>query len=260
MGRVGIVPAGGKGSRLAPYPGPKELFPIGWQPYSVDGEIHRRPKVVSQYIVESMVDAGVSEIFFVVGDRKHDVMRYYGSGARFGTRIAYLFQEQADGMVSAVNLVSPWIGDRRVLFGMPDTVFQPPDAMATLVEAHQEHGADVTLGLFTTARPWKFGMVDIDAAGRVVAHMDKPLQTSFTLMWGLAVWEPPFTQLIQEFCATRTTPRADRSELILGDVIDGAMDRGLRVYGYHFANGRYIDIGTYDEIVEAQQIIAEVLR
>lgn len=260
MGRVGIVPAGGKGSRLAPYPGPKELFPIGWQPYSVDGEIHRRPKVVSQYIVESMVDAGVSEIFFVVGDRKHDVMRYYGNGVRFGTRIAYLFQEQADGMVSAINLVSPWIEDRRVLFGMPDTVFQPPDAMARLVQAHEEKGADITLGLFTTTRPWKFGMVDIDDAGRIVAHVDKPLQTSLSLMWGLAVWEQRFTQLIQEVCASPLPSGADRSETVLGDVIDAALARRLRVCGHHFENGRYIDIGTYDEIVEAQQIIAEVLR
>lgn len=261
MGRLsGIVPAGGKGSRLAPYPGPKELFPVGWQPYSVDGEIHRRPKVVSQYVVESMVDAGVSEIFFVVGDRKHDVMRYYGSGARFGTRIAYLFQEQAEGMVNAINLVSPWVGDRRVLFGMPDTVFQPPDAMARLVEAHEERRADVTLGLFSTTRPWKFGMVNTDHTGRVIAHVDKPLQTSFHLMWGMAVWEHSFTQLIQDAGASPRPSSADRTETVLGDVIDAALQRGLDVFGYHFANGRYIDIGTYDEIVEAQQVIADVLR
>ena len=51
---VALIPAAGRGSRLAPFPCPKELFPVGYQDYPVGGTSEKRPKVVSQYLVENM--------------------------------------------------------------------------------------------------------------------------------------------------------------------------------------------------------------
>lgn len=252
---LGIIPAGGRGSRLAPYPGPKELFPIGWQPYRLNGETHRRPKVVSQYVVESMARAGVGHLLMIVGEHKYDLLRYYGSGQRFGVNIAYLFQSEPVGMLNAVDLAYPWARDARVVLGMPDTITQPADAMTELVDAHRRQSADLTLGLFATTRPWKFGMIDIDASGRVRGHVDKPPTTNLTVMWGLAVWEPSFTELIHTICGRST--RADGREPILGDAIDEAIASRLNVRGHRFEAGFYMDIGTYDEIVEAQNALQE---
>lgn len=81
---VGIIPAAGKGTRLAPFPCPKELFPVGYQDYEVKGRIERRPRVVSQYLFEELVLAGAQQIFIVPGEGKHDIARYYGDGRRFG--------------------------------------------------------------------------------------------------------------------------------------------------------------------------------
>lgn len=251
---VGVIPAGGKGSRLAPYPGPKELFPIGWQPYNVNGEVHRRPKVVSQYVLEGIIRAGVNRLFVIVGEHKYDILRYYGSGHRYQAHIAYLFQEEPAGMVHAIDLANPWIRGTRVVFGMPDTIIYPPEAFSILLEQHCAQPADLTLGLFSTTRPEKFGMVAIDPTGRVTAHVDKPHHTSLSLMWGCAVWEPAFTDLIHDVCASIAKP----SELVLGDVIDQAIARRMPIRGHHFVNGSYVDIGTYDEILEAQAKISEV--
>lgn len=255
----GVIPAGGKGSRLAPYPGPKELFPIGWQPYTVNGEIHRRPKVISQYVLENMIQAGVSRILVIVGEHKYDILRYYGSGERFGATISYLFQDEPLGMVHAIDLAYPWTRGGRILFGMPDTIVHPPDAFARLLEEHRAHPADLTLGLFTTNRPEKFGMVEVDATGRVTYHVDKPSHTALKLMWGFAVWEPTFTDLIHEVRTSGKTP-PNQAEPVLGDAIDEALGRGMRVAGHHFSDGFYVDIGTYDEIIEAQTKIAEVQK
>ncbi len=255
---IAIIPAAGRGSRLAPYPGPKELFPIGWQPYSLNGETHRRPKVVSQYIVESMARAGIGRLLVIVGEHKYDLLRYYGSGRRFRVDIAYLFQSEPTGMLPAVDLAYPWACKSRVVLGMPDTVIQPPDAVGELLEAHRRRSADLTLGLFATARPWKFGMIGVDATGRVTTHVDKPAKTDLTLMWGLAVWEPSFTDLIHALCR-HNAPTKGR-EPILGDAIDEALARGLSVWGHRFEPGFYMDIGTYDEIVEAQHALQEDVK
>ncbi len=255
----GVIPAGGRGSRLAPYPGPKELFPIGWQPYSVNGQVHRRPKVVSQYVLEGLIQAGVRQLVVIAGEHKYDLLRYYGSGDRFGAAIAYLFQEEPCGMVHAIDLAYPWVRGARIAFGMPDSIVHPPDAFCRILREHQARAADITLGLFTTTHPEKFGMIGVDPTGRVTAHLDKPPHTTLSLMWGFAVWQPTFTELIHEVRLSGRIP-AGRSELVLGDVIDEALLRGMYVAGVHLGDGFYVDIGTYDEIQEAQRKILEVQR
>ena len=49
---VGLIPAAGRATRLAPLPCSKELVPIGFQT-AADGA-DRRPKPVSQYLLDRM--------------------------------------------------------------------------------------------------------------------------------------------------------------------------------------------------------------
>ncbi len=245
MELIGIMPAAGKGTRLAPFPCAKELFPIGFQDYPVKGRTEKRPKVVSQYIIEAMKEAGVRRILIIVGQGKHDVVEYYGDGSRFGLQIAYLYQEHLDGMPSAINLARPWIGDATVVFGMPDTIIRPVTALKTLLDDHLQSGADLSLGLFPTDRPHKFGMVEIDGANRVLSTVDKPNQSSLTYMWGTCCWSSGFTELLHKFLAGR---ESTGRESVLGDVFNAALERQMNVFGFPATDGRYIDIGTSDEL------------
>ena len=245
---VGIVPAAGKGTRLAPFPCAKELFPIGFQPHAVQGTIEQRPKVVSQYIIENMVEAGVNRILIIVGEGKQDVVEYYGDGSRFDCHIGYLFQERLDGMPSAINLAKPWIGDATVVFGMPDTIIRPTNALKHLLEQHRDAEADLSLGLFPTDRPHKFGMVQIDDDCNVLSTIDKPQESDLTHMWGTCCWSPAFTALIDAFLRSRDR---GQKETVLGDVFDEALGRDMNVKGFPCNGGRYIDIGTSDELNNA---------
>ena len=242
---VGIIPAAGKGTRLAPFPCAKELFPVGFQNYSVNGRTEKRPKVVSQYIVENMVAAGVKRILIIVGEGKQDVVEYYGDGSRFGCDIGYLYQERLDGMPSAINLARPWIGSSTVVFGMPDTIVRPHNALSLLLEQHLSSEAALSLGLFPTDRPHKFGMVDFDDDFNVLSTIDKPQQSDLTHMWGTCCWSSEFTDLIDEFLQDGTS---DKKETVLGDVFDEALRRKMTVKGFPCEGGRYIDIGTSDEL------------
>lgn len=242
---VGIIPAAGKGMRLAPFPCAKELFPIGFQDYPVKGQIEKRPKVVSQYIIENMVEAGVRRLLIIVGQGKQDVVEYYGDGSRFGLQIAYLYQERLDGMPSAINLARPWIGNATVVFGMPDTIIRPVTSLKSLVDEHLHSGADLSLGLFATDRPHKFGMVEIDEQHNVVSTIDKPKLSSLKYMWGTCCWSGRFTNLLNEFLSRHD---AGGKETVLGDVFNAALAGGLNVRGLPTPEGRYIDIGTADEL------------
>lgn len=242
---IAIIPAAGKGSRLAPLPTPKELFPIGYQDYRVNGTLEKRPKVISQYLVENIRLAGAQRILIVLGEDKYDIMRYYGDGHRFGVDIAYLFQEELRGMPLAINLARQWIAGATVLFGMPDTIIEPKDAFTRLVAFGRRESADLALGLFLTDCPSKFGMVEVDSHGDVACIVDKPSETSLRYMWGCASWSPAFTDLLDEYI--RAYPLSGR-ELVLGDVFQHAVDLKMRVKGLRFDEGQYIDIGTTNEL------------
>jgi glucose-1-phosphate thymidylyltransferase len=245
---IGIIPAAGKGTRLSPFPCPKELFPIGYQDYPVNGLIQKRPKVISQYLIENIINAGASHILFILGEDKYDIMRYYSDGKRFNVDIAYLFQEKLSGMPFALNLAKNWINDDLVLFGMPDTIIEPRDVFEKLLAYHQKESSDLTLGLFLTNNPSKFGMVDLDSSGFVTSIVDKPQETSLKYMWGCACWSPSFSLLIDEYLKSHPY---NGQEVVLGDIFLYAIQKEFTVKGLIFERGKYIDIGTVDELDSA---------
>jgi glucose-1-phosphate thymidylyltransferase len=242
---VGIIPAAGRGSRLAPFPCPKELFPVGYQDYELNGNQVKRPKVVGQYLVENMIVAGVTHIYFIVSEGKGDIMNYFGNGSRFGIHISYLFQDELQGMPGAINLAEPWIGDATVVFGMPDTIIEPNDALKQLLDDHTNSQATLSLGLFHTDSPQKFGMVETDDHGNVTFTIDKPNGSNLDKMWGCCCWSSEFTALIKEYL---TSNLYESKEIVLGDVFNLALKRKLPVRGLEFSDGHYIDIGTTDEL------------
>jgi len=242
---VGIIPAAGKGSRLSPFPCPKELFPVGYQDYEVDGLLQKRPKVVSQYLIENIIQAGAKKLFIILGEDKHDIMKYYGDGNRFGVDIAYLFQEKLHGMPYAINLSKKWLQNNTVFFGMPDTIIEPKNAFERLLAFHQELRSDLTLGLFLTDRPSKFGMVELGSQNNITFIVDKPTQTELKYMWGCACWAPIFTQLLDDYL--KIHPFSGK-EVVLGDVFTSAIKNNMTVKGLCFDDGQYMDIGTADEL------------
>jgi len=242
---VGIIPAAGKGTRLYPFPCPKELFPIGYQDLEIDGSKKKRPKVISQYLVENIINAGAKKLLIILGEDKYDIMRYYGDGSRFGVEIAYLYQEQLYGMPFALDLAKAWINGATVLFGMPDTIIEPKDAFEKLLCYHRKSQSDLTLGLFTTDYPSKFGMVDMNQNLSINNIVDKPEKTALIYMWGCGCWSESFTKLMNDYI--KLNPFSGR-EVVLGDVFMYAIKVGLKVSGYAFDEGQYIDIGTIEEL------------
>ncbi len=47
----------------------------------------RRPRAVSDYLVERMVIGGASRICFVIAPGKSDILEYYGGNAYSATRV-----------------------------------------------------------------------------------------------------------------------------------------------------------------------------
>ena len=72
----GIIPAAGGGTRIQPLAFSKELLPVGSR--VENGE--ERPKAVSEYLVERLIEGGAYRLCFVISPGKSDILRYYGTG------------------------------------------------------------------------------------------------------------------------------------------------------------------------------------
>jgi glucose-1-phosphate thymidylyltransferase len=251
---IGLIPAAGTAKRISPLPGSKELFPIGFREVEYDGHTQIRPKVISQYLVDNMFTAGASKIWMVLGRGKWDIMQYYGEGVEYGGPIAYLLMDRSWGMPYTLDQVYPWLNQEVVLFGMPDTIFTPPDTFTLMLDRHINSKADVTLGIFPTGRPEKLCPVELNKEGKVIGMIDKPEHSEIKNTWGCACWSWKFTELMHEYLIIQTPPSR---EVVLADVFREAIVKGLMVNGLYFKDGEYIDIGTPDDLVDAVHRFSE---
>ena len=249
---VGLVPAAGVGRRLAPLPCSKELYPVG---FTTDNGTVGPVKVASQYLLESMCEAGVETAYVVLREGKWDVPGYWGNGHRVGLSLAYTVMRRPYGVPFTLDDAYPFVRDRVVVMGFPDVLFEPADAFVHLLERQKTSQAALVLGLFPASRPEKVDMVRLDAQGRPREIVIKPAESNLTYTWVCAVWTPRFTEYLHEHVdrAEAHHRGGDRRELHVGHVMQAALQDGLAVEAVPFPNGRTADIGTPNELLDTVQ-------
>lgn len=251
---VGLLPAGGTAARVSPLPCSKEIFPIGF--HSSESKVGLRPKASAHYLIEKMQRAGAQKAYFILRDGKWDIPAYFGDGGMVGLPLGYLMMGRPDGVPFTLDQAYPFVGDATVLFGFPDILFQPGDAFVRLLDRQAETGAGLVIGLFPAHQPQKMDMVDLDPYGRVLGITIKPRRTHLHYTWIVAVWDAHFSDFMHQFVARRKDDQPDnhgQRELFLGDVIQAAIQAGVRVENVRFSEGLYIDIGTPEDLSAAVQ-------
>ena len=244
---VGLIPAAGKGIRLG-LPYPKELYPVIQE---------NRYKPISQFVLNNLTYAGLKHIVFVINETKHQLIGYFGNGQRFGCEISYVVQEHirtasnstSPGLAHALDSAYHLINGKTVFFGMADTIMRPNNVFSYAFQKASPKD-DVILVLFDTERPEKFGMVQTDEDGRVIEIVDKPQKTNLTRMWGCIIWRPRFTQYLHENIHEKKISD-------FAQIMNNAIQEGFHFRGVHIEDGTYIDLGTYDEIMEMDRQFRE---
>lgn len=244
---IGLVPAAGKGVRLG-LPYPKELYPV-------IRDNHYKP--ISQFVLTNLTTAGLTHIVFVINETKHQLIGFFGNGHRFGCNVTYVVQEQrmgdnestSPGLAHALDSAYHLVQGKTVFFGMADTIMQPADVFSHAYKSALPDD-DVIFGLFETERPEKFGMVRTADDGLVIEIVDKPRQTDLTRMWGCIIWRPSFTEYLHEAVNQRKI-----SDFAI--IMNNAIADGLKFRGIHVDDGVYIDLGTYEEIMELDRHLRE---
>ena len=257
---VGIIPAAGRATRIAPLPCSKELYPIGFKTMG-DGQDFR-PKPVGQFLLEHFRRAGARRVFIVLRKGKWDIPEYFGDGAFLGLAIAYLMMNLPHGAPYTVDQAYDFVREATVVFGFPDMLLEPEDAYPRTVTHLRTTGADVVLGIFPLDQPHLGDPIEFDEQGRIRRILVKPVQSDLRFTWAVAAWEPSFTVFLHEFLAERER-RAKveaQSELYMSHVIMAAIEAGLRVEALHLPGAQFLDIGVPNNLVKGLRAQLDALE
>ena len=237
----GIIPAAGAGSRIQPLACSKELLPVGSR---LDGSAER-PRAVSEYLIERMLQAGATRICFVISPEKSDILRYYGAKVG-GADVVYLVQPEPLGLCDALFRALPFVApDEPFVAGLPDTIWFPSDGYERLPEDR------LSFLLFPVDRPERFDAVMTDSQQRVLEIQVKQPHAASHWIWGAFKG----TGRVLEELHTLWQQRRRRDEY-LGTLVNAYLAQGGEAAGVR-AGDSYVDVGTLDGYRAAMRLLSE---
>jgi hypothetical protein len=95
-------------------------------------------------------------------------------------------------------------------------------------------------------------MIDVAKGGAVRRIVVKPARSSLALAWAIAVWTPSFTEFLHSFLVGHRSRAEAAPELFIGDVIQAAIDRGMKVDAVCVSEEPFLDIGTPEGLARSR--------
>lgn len=232
----GIILHGGHGTRLRPltHTGPKQLLPIANKP-------------MSQYCVESLKDAGVTDIAIIIGGTgSSKVQEYYGEGENFGVKFTYIHQDQPRGIAHAISLCQKFVGNEKFIVFLGDNILER--SILEYKEKFEKSDIDASILLCEVDNPSRFGIANVKD-GMITKIMEKPKDPPTNLaVTGIYFLTPIIFDII-----SRLKP-SWRNELEITDALQMLLEERNKIT-YFTVTDYWKDTGTSDDIIHANKFI-----
>jgi glucose-1-phosphate thymidylyltransferase len=236
----GLIPSGGKGTRLYPltYASAKQLIPVANKP-------------VLFRVIEAIRDAGITDIGIVVGDTAEEIKAAVGRGGRWGVQITYIHQDQPLGLAHVVKVSRDFLGDERFVMFLGDNVIQ--GGISGLMAQFAESDWHSQIVLTRVSQPEQYGVAELDQDGRIVRLVEKPKEPQSDLaLVGIYMFDHHIHEAVDHI-----TP-SWRDELEITDAIQWLVEHDYQVYPY-VHRGWWIDTGRPGDMLEANGLVLEEL-
>ncbi len=161
--RKGIILAGGSGTRLYPITigVSKQLLPV-----------YDKPMIY--YPLTTLMLAGIREIAVITTpEDQAQFRRTLGDGSQWGLTLTYITQPSPDGLAQAYLLAEDFLDGAPSAMVLGDNIFFGQGLRQLLREADRAPCGGTVFG-YRVADPERYGVVDLDAGGKVRGIVEKP--------------------------------------------------------------------------------------
>jgi dTDP-glucose pyrophosphorylase/CBS domain-containing protein len=218
-----VVMAGGFGTRLQPLTNnlPKPMLPVGDRP-------------IMEHIIDQMRNAGIGKVNISTHYKGDKIREHFGDGSTFGLKIDYINEQNPLGTAGALSLISTTEEPLLVVNG--DVLTQVD--FGKMLEFHNEHQAEMTVGVREHETQIPFGVVEIKDV-EITQITEKPVLRNF-INAGVYLLSPEACDRIPSDIAYDMT-----------DVIADLISSGRKVVSFPI-NEYWKDIGQLADYKQAQ--------
>jgi glucose-1-phosphate thymidylyltransferase len=237
----GLILSGGEGTRLRPitHTSAKQLVPVANKP-------------VLFYGIESLVEAGVTELGIVIAPATGDDIREaVGDGSAFGASVTYIVQDEPRGLAHAALTAADFLAGSPFVMYLGDNLLR--DGITSLVSAFRASEPDALILLTHVADPSAYGVAELDGE-RVVRLVEKPSDPPSDLaLVGVYMFQPAILDAAGEL------EPSWRGELEITEAIQALIDAGARVES-QVVTGWWKDTGHLEDMLEANRLVLEEIE
>jgi len=157
-----VVLVGGFGTRLRPLTltTPKPMLPVGHVP-------------IIERLVDNLAKGGVKDVTLALGFKPEPFIEAFPTGECNGVTLHYAVEPEPLDTAGAIKFAAEYSGIDDTFVVANGDVLTDLD-IAALVDFHREHAAEATIHLIGVDDPSAFGVVAVDADGRVERFVEKP--------------------------------------------------------------------------------------
>ncbi len=231
-----VIMAGGQGTRLRPLTSnqPKPMIPIVNVP-------------CMEHIVRLLGNHDFTDVVVTLQFMPGEIHDYFGDGSDWGLNVRYSIENAPAGTAGSVKLAEEHLEDNRILVISGDALTDCD--LTSVVEFHEEKGAEATMVLKSVENPLDFGIVITEEDGRLSRFLEKPAWGqvfSDTVNTGIYVLEPS---------VLREIPSQEEYDFAK-ELFPKLLEAGRPLYGY-VAEDYWQDIGTLEQYMQAQRDVLD---